>query len=121
MDSDYQKILDKNGIFPDGKPLGEYFYNIIQPIRQETLKKVTLTLEDEILKRIVPEIYCGTRDFKINLDALLDKIDFNKNTIDFYEVIKELSSWLELEKIHYSFDYYNYTNYLKIAFRKEDK
>lgn len=39
MDSDYQKILDKNRIFPDGKPLGEYFYNIIQPIRQETLKK----------------------------------------------------------------------------------
>ena len=121
MDSDYQKILDKNGIFPDGKPLGEYFYNIIQPVRQEALKKVTLILEDEILKKIVPEIYCGARDFKINLDVLLDKIDFNKNIVDLHEVIKELSSWLESEKIHYYFDYYNYTNYLKITFRNEDR
>lgn len=119
MDSDYQKILDKNGIFPDGKPLGEYFYNIVQPIRQETLKKITLTLEDEILKRIVPEIYCGTRDIRINLDLLLDKTDFNKGAVTLSEIMKELSNWLELEKISYYFKYYNYTNWLEISFKEK--
>lgn len=118
MDSDYQKILDKNGIFPDGKPLGEYFYNIVQPIRQETLKKITLTLEDEILKRIVSEIYCGARDIRINLDLLLDKTDFNKGAVTLSEIMKELSNWLELEKISYHFKYYNYTNWLEISFKE---
>lgn len=120
MDEEYNKILDKNAIFNEGKPLGPYFYDIAYPVRQEQLKNIVLALKDKILKIIVEEIYLGAIEIKINFDFLLKGTIFGKTKLSEEEVKKQIFNWLKSEKIQYHF--YNQYNidWLIIKISKEE-